>query len=206
MPMSCAQGGKDPGPPQHCNRLWQGIRAAAKGWVITTEQTVAGLQGLPQPAERIDDWQRAWDEMTDVHLEGEDQKTDIDAATQRKRPDAWAVSWDKKCLLILEFTRPNDRCALALQNTDTYKTERYPPLRNRLTECLPGWEVGIQTFTVGIRGSYDPDRYLVLQLDPFRTDGGPDRQSHASAGTGSADPHGAHGAVQCEICSAAATP
>ena len=140
-------------------RLWQGIRAAAKGWVITTEQTVAGLQGLPQPAERIDDWQRAWDEMTDVHLEGEGWETDIDAATQRKRPDAWAVSWDKKCLLILEFTRPNDRCALALQNTDTYKTERYTPLRNRLTECLPGWEVGIQTFTVGVRGSYDPDRW-----------------------------------------------
>jgi hypothetical protein len=52
-------------------RLWQGIRAAANGWqwVITTEQTVAGLQGLTQPAERLDDWQRAWDEMTDVHQE-----------------------------------------------------------------------------------------------------------------------------------------
>jgi hypothetical protein len=88
--------------------------------------------------------------MTDVHLEGEDMQTDIDAATQRKRPDAWAISWDKKCLLILEFTRPNDR--LALQNTDTYKTERYAPLRNRLTECLSGCEVGIQIFTVGIWG------------------------------------------------------
>ncbi len=27
-------------------RLWQGIMAAVKGWVVTTEQTVAGLQGL----------------------------------------------------------------------------------------------------------------------------------------------------------------
>ncbi len=36
-------------------RLWQGIRAAAKGWVliITTEQTVAGRQGLQQPAQRM---------------------------------------------------------------------------------------------------------------------------------------------------------
>ena len=97
--------------------------------------------------------------MTDVHLEGEGWETDIDAATQRKRPDAWAISWDKKCLLILEFTRPNDRCALAFQNTDTYKTERYTPLRNLLTECLSGWEVGIQTFTVGVPGSYYPDRW-----------------------------------------------
>ncbi len=50
--------------------LWQGLMAAAKGWVINTEQTVAGLQGLPQPAEGMDDWQRAWDEMTEVHVEG----------------------------------------------------------------------------------------------------------------------------------------
>jgi hypothetical protein len=82
------------------------------------------------------------------------QLHDIDAATQRKRPDAWAVRWDKKCLPILDFTRPNDRFALALQNTDTYKMKRYIPLSNQITECLPGCEVEIQTFTVGIRESY----------------------------------------------------
>ena len=36
-----------------------------KGWIIITRQTVAGLQGLPQPEDRIAEWQRAWDEMTD---------------------------------------------------------------------------------------------------------------------------------------------
>ncbi len=47
-------------------RLWKGIRDASKGWIITTEQTVAGLkglvaglQGLPQPEELIPEWQRA---------------------------------------------------------------------------------------------------------------------------------------------------
>ncbi len=50
--------------------------ATTKGWdrwvVITTEQTVVSLQGLQQLEDRIlvDDWQRAWDEMTDEHLEG----------------------------------------------------------------------------------------------------------------------------------------
>ncbi len=34
-------------------RLWKGIRDASKGWIITTEQTVAGLQGLTQPEELI---------------------------------------------------------------------------------------------------------------------------------------------------------
>ena len=141
------------------HRLWEGIQASTKGWVIAIEQTVAGLLGLPQPEARLDEWQRAWDEVTDVHLEGEGEQSEPDATTQRKRPDAWAVSWDKRCLLILEFTRPNDRCGLSLHDTDTFKTVRYTPLRDRLARLLPAWEVDIQTYTVGIRGSHDPDRW-----------------------------------------------
>jgi hypothetical protein len=141
------------------HRLWAGIQASTKGWVIAIEQTVAGLLGLPQPEARLDEWQRAWDEVTDVHLEGEGEQSEPDATTQRKRPDAWAVSWDKRCLLILEFTRPNDRCGLSLHDTDTFKTVRYTPLRDRLARLLPAWEVDIQTYTVGIRGSHDPDRW-----------------------------------------------
>ena len=33
------------------------------------------------------------------------------------------------------------------------------PLRDLLVRLLPGWEVEIQTYTVGIRGSHDPDRW-----------------------------------------------
>jgi hypothetical protein len=51
---------------------------------------VTGLQGLPQPEDQIDAWpQRAWDEVTDMTLESEEEQADTD--TQRKRPDAWAV-------------------------------------------------------------------------------------------------------------------
>jgi hypothetical protein len=39
--------------------LWKGIKAATKGWTLTAEQTVAGLQGLQQPEELITEWQRA---------------------------------------------------------------------------------------------------------------------------------------------------
>jgi ribonuclease HI len=140
-------------------RLWQGIMAVTKEWVITTEQTVEGLLGLPQPEGQIDEWQRAWDELTDVHLEGEGWETDAATAIQRKRPDAWAVHWGKRNLFILEFTRPNDRCATALQDTDAYKRDRYTPLQNRLAGHLAGWQLGILTFTIGIRGSYDPDKW-----------------------------------------------
>jgi hypothetical protein len=98
-------------------------------------------------------------------LEGEEEQVDTD--TQRKKPDAWVVSWDKRHLFILEFTRPNDRCELSLHGTTTFKTAQYTPLRNLLAaRLLQGWEVDIQTYTVGIRGSYDPDRWHA-QLQRF---------------------------------------
>ena len=37
--------------------------------------------------------------------------------------------------------------------------QRYTPLRERLARLLPGWEVEIQTYTMGIRGSLDSDRW-----------------------------------------------
>ena len=62
------------------HRLWEGIQASTNGWVIAVEQTVAGLQGLPQPEARLDEWQRAWDEVADAHLEGEEELNDTDRA------------------------------------------------------------------------------------------------------------------------------
>ncbi len=90
--------------------LWKGIEDSTNGWIIVTEQTVAGHQGLQQPEELIDAWQLAWDEVTDELLEGEAVQADANMAVQLKRPDAWAVSWEKLCLFILKFTRSNDRC------------------------------------------------------------------------------------------------
>ena len=147
-------------------RLWKGIESSTKGWTFAIEMTVAGLQGLPQPEDRIAEWQRAWDEMTDLHLEGEEVQTDADMEAHRKRPDAWAVSWDKRRLLILEFTRPNDRGELSLHETDLYKMARYKSLRDLLGRFLPGWEVEIHTYTVGIRGSHNPVRWYA-QLRQF---------------------------------------
>ena len=141
--------------------LWKGISDATKQWVIAVEQTVSGLLGLAQPEEHIDVWQRAWDEISDSDLEGEgdDEFADAEAGIERKRPDAWAVNWDKRSVLILEFTRPNDRCADSLHSTDAQKTAKYTPLRELLARLLPEWEVGIQTYTIGIRGSHDSDRW-----------------------------------------------
>jgi hypothetical protein len=53
---------------------------------IVTEQTVEGLLGLPQPEDRMSEWQRAWDEMEDMHLEGEGEAVDADAAFDGSGP------------------------------------------------------------------------------------------------------------------------
>ena len=82
------------------------------------------LQELQQPVELIDSWQQAWGELTDVQLDGEGEHADADVVTLRKRPDAWAVHWGKRCLFILEFTRPNNRDTLALHDTDALKIVR----------------------------------------------------------------------------------
>jgi hypothetical protein len=34
--------------------LWKGMEDSTNGWIIVTEQTVVGLQGLQQPEEQID--------------------------------------------------------------------------------------------------------------------------------------------------------
>ena len=90
-----------------------------------------GSLGFGTAGEHIDVWQLAWDEITDLDLEGgEDSELAVaEAEIKRKRSDACAVNWDKRCVFILEFTRPNDRCADSLTSTDAQKTARYTPLR-----------------------------------------------------------------------------
>ncbi len=59
----------------------------------------------------------------------------------------------------MEFTRPNDIGELSLHETELYKTARYKSLWDLLVRLFPGWKVETQTYTVGILGSHDPDRW-----------------------------------------------
>ncbi len=81
------------------------------------EQTVDGLRSLPQQEEQIQGWQFVWDEMTDMQLEV--QEEDSDGVIQHKQPDAWAVNWEEQNLLIMEFTRLNDRGIIPPQDRYT---------------------------------------------------------------------------------------
>ncbi len=73
-------------------------------------------------------------------------------AVQQKRLDSWAVSWEKLCLLIIEFMLPNDRCKRSLHYTDLVKSAHYKSLLDLLAWHLLRWEVEIQTYTISIQG------------------------------------------------------
>ncbi len=95
--------------------------------------------------------------MTDIQLEGEGGLTDEVTALQHKLPDAWAIRRDKYSLFILEFTRPNDRCTLFLEDTDLTKAARYASL----AQHLPTWEIDIiMTITLGKCWSHSTDKWL----------------------------------------------
>ena len=72
------------------HRLWKDISDATKNIHICVEQTVDGLRGLPQPdslpedSERIPEWQRAWDELSDIQLEVQEEDTDGIIQTARR--------------------------------------------------------------------------------------------------------------------------
>ena len=69
--------------------------------------------------------------------------------------------------MILEFTRGYDGRASWHQDIDQFKTERYTPLRDKLSSCLGvGWTVEIVTFTLGVRGSYHEPTWQAA-LDRF---------------------------------------
>ena len=57
--------------------------------------------------------------VEDLYLESADRIAGGDTSIQGKHPDAWAGRWDKHRLLILGFTRPNDRGEDSLQTADS---------------------------------------------------------------------------------------
>ncbi len=104
----------------------------------------------------MQDWYRMFDYLTDGDLMT-DTAAELSLASgiRRKRPDGWAVHWNRRMIRILEFTPCNDSRPDWRETTEQYKTRRYQPLRTRMTELLPpGWSGEIVNFTVGIRGSF----------------------------------------------------
>ena len=118
-----------------------------------------GLSGIAVPMDAIDEWQRMCDELADEDLVLVGEDTALSSSIRRKRPDAWAVHWGHRVVFILEFTRPNDGADDWQTRTDVYKEERYAPLKDKLAGLLPGWKVETIAFSLGIRGSFNEEKW-----------------------------------------------
>ena len=105
------------------------------------------------------EWQSMCDELADEELVLVGDDAALSSSIRRKRPDAWAVHWGRRVVFILEFTRPNDGADDWQTRTDAYKEERYRPLRDKLAALLPGWKVETIAFSLGIRGSFNEEKW-----------------------------------------------
>ena len=120
---------------------------------------MVGLSGIEVPIDAVDEWQRMCDELSDEDMVLVGDDTALSSSIRRKRPDAWAVHWGQRAVYILEFTRPNDGADDWQTRTDAYKEERYIPLRDKLAGLLPGWKVETIAFSLGIRGSFNEEKW-----------------------------------------------
>ena len=99
-----------------------------------------------------------WNYMVDTLEEMEPDADMSDAerpqALVRLRPDAFAISWSKRQVLLLELTRAHDWKQDWAVTTDAFKTQRYERLQEQMQALLPaGWVVETVPLTIGIRGS-----------------------------------------------------
>jgi hypothetical protein len=109
------------------------------------------------------DWYSMCNELTEHHLMTDaEANVALAASIRKKRPDRWALQWGRRLIRILDFTRCNDRDYRQdwHETTETYKTSRYQPLSDRMTEVLPrGWSVEIVNFTLGMPGLFAKTRW-----------------------------------------------
>ena len=65
---------------------------------------MSSLRALDVPIDMHDSWNRMVDELDEMETDDDDQP----GVLTRLRPDAWAVSWGKRQVLLLELTRAHD--------------------------------------------------------------------------------------------------
>jgi hypothetical protein len=69
------------------------------------------------------------------------------------RPDGIAIGKKNRTLLMLEFTRGSDYGDDFVARIESAKTARYARVLDVMRRLLPGWQVEVVCFTVGVRGS-----------------------------------------------------
>ena len=106
---------------------------------------------------------RMIDDLEEVDSNVDSTDLNSQQVLARLRPDAWAISWGKRQVLLLEFTRAHDGRQDWFHSTDELKTQRYSQLQIRMQDALPsGWTVETVPLTLGIRGSMHVPTWLKI--------------------------------------------
>ena len=143
------------------NTIFTRLRKHTQGrWHIFTETPVSSLRAIDVPLDLYNTWNRMVDELEEWVSENNTSGGDRQPRLGRLRPDAWAVSWSKRQVLILELTRAYDWRQDWYITTDQTKVQRYLLLQEQMQDLLPqGWRVETVPLTVGIRGSFDEESW-----------------------------------------------
>jgi hypothetical protein len=128
-------------------------------WQFHPELAVSSLRAIQVPLDMLDPWNRMVDELDELdEMEMNDEDlTGVEhvQTLSRLRPDAFAVSWCKRQVLLLELIRAHDWRQDWASTTDTFKVQRYARLQRRMQDLLPrGWVIETVPLTIGIRGSF----------------------------------------------------
>jgi hypothetical protein len=107
----------------------------------------------------LDPWNRMVDELDELdEMEMNDEDlTGVEHVQTLSglRPDAFAVSWCQRQVLLLALTRAHDWRQDWASTTDTFKVQRYARLQRRMQDLLPrGWVVETEPLTIWIPGSF----------------------------------------------------
>ena len=135
--------------------LWSEIERRQRGkrddFTLVPELQMSAIRDIA-PIRCSIAWDRIWARFCDPLGAPLDPSL---ADLARLRPDAVAIRWDKRCMYLLELTRPYDSKLDFAKRSDASKTSRYQAIVDRFHSVAPLWQAVVVPFTIGVRGSFD---------------------------------------------------
>ena len=119
-------------------------------FTMAPETQVDAIRELAPP-HLASSWDRIWAEFF-----FEASRCPETSNLARLRPDAVVIRWNKRCLYLLEVTRPYDsRLDFADRPVLRDKLAKYQVVADLLRKVAPRWSVQVLPFTIGVRGTLD---------------------------------------------------
>ena len=129
---------------------------------VTVETPVSSLRAIDVPLDMYAIWNRMIDDLEEIESDADMTETNSQQVLARLRPDAWAVSWGKRQVLLLELTRAHDWRQDWFTTTDELKKQRYRQLRVRMQEAMPSTPTTLWAYAYSSDPSYTTMRTVAM--------------------------------------------